>query len=206
LSEEVGADESFAFNFTALNKTTTPATAPTVTVPNVCPGGVGIPPGCLGEAPPIGEGPGGETVINCTTHQGVIADEFGQNLKLIHLPTKSVAGALDNNGRPGSGTVAGPASVFTIAAAVIPKGSVDGIPTQLGIVGDPNSLSIDPAHNFAYMLADTLPFFHSWQGGTTTPLFLVRVDLSAPVSGASPVGGINGTTFWTPVSAAIPMP
>ena len=145
-------------------------------------------------------------MINCSTHQATVADEFGQNLKLIQLPTAAVPGALDNNGRPGSGTTADAASVWTIAATIIPKGLVGTTATQLGIVGDPNSLSIDPAHNFAYMLADTDPSFHEWSIGSTSPLFLVRVDLSKPVPGANPNGGIDGKTTWTPVSEAIPMP
>ena len=63
-------------------------------------------------------------------------------------------------------------------------------------MGDPNSLSIDPAHNFAYMLADTDPSFHEWSIGSTSPLFLIRVDLSKPVPGANPNGGIDGKTTW----------
>jgi hypothetical protein len=145
-------------------------------------------------------------VINCSNHQGLVADEFGDNFRLIHLPLTPVSGALNNNGQPGSGTTADAASAFTIAAAIIPKGNVNGTPTQLGIVGDPNSLTIDPAHNFGYMLADTETFFHNWAGGTTLPLFLIRDDLSKPVFGGSPTGGPNGKTFWTPVGQAIPMP
>ncbi len=58
--------------------------------------------------------------------------------------------------------------------------------------------------NLAYMLADTLPFFHSCANAPDPqpPLFLVRVDQSAPVLGWSP----TGTTHWNPTSAAIPMP
>jgi hypothetical protein len=205
LSQEVGADQIWAFNFGFFAA----GTAPFVLVPPVCPSGGPGP--CLSEMAPIGEGPGGQLVINCQTHQAVVMDEFGQNLKLVQLPVAPVGGtgALDNNGRPCSGIPADTASVYTISETVIPKGLVGMTLTQLGAIGDPNSLTIDPANNFAYMLADTIPFFHSWTPGSTTPLFLIRVDLSAPVSGASPLGGCDGSTFWTPASpptAAIRMP
>jgi hypothetical protein len=191
-TDEVGADHGTAFNFGTLDTSVTPATALSIGFDG------------LGFLPPTGEGPGGQTVVNGATHQGVISDEFGQNLKMIHLPAAKVAGALDNNGQPGSGTQPDAASVFTICAGLIPMGDVSGTPTQLGIVGDPNTLSVDVKNNLAYMLADTDPFFHSWANDhdPQPPLFLVRVDLSAPVLGGSP----TGTTHWTPVSAAIPMP
>lgn len=186
LSQEVGADQSVAFDFATLNTTSPPATARNITVPG------------LGEAEPIGEGPGGQAAINCRTHQAVVADEFGQNLKLIQLPVPPV----DNNT-----IVSGPpvdlASVYTIAATVIPKGIVAGVPTQLTILGDPNSLTIDAAHNVAYMLADTIAGFHTWTPGSSLPLFLVKVDLSNPVPGACP---IPVCPKWFPVSVAIPMP
>ncbi len=194
LSNEVGADRSWAFNFATLQTATPPASADNVAVPG------------LGELAPLGEGPGGMTVINCTTHQGAIADEFGQNFKLIHLPTAPISGAPDNNGQPGSKTTADANSAYTIAAALIPKGTVGKTATQLGMVGDPNSLSIDPKHNLMYALADTEPFFHSWDPGSTTPLFLIQLDLSSPVLGASPTGGVDGKTFWTPTATAIPLP
>jgi hypothetical protein len=206
VSQEVGADTTVAMNFATLNTTVSPATADNVLVPSVCPGGAASCSNSESGLAPFGEGPGGQAVINCSTHQAAVADEFGQNLKLIQLPTKAVPGALDNNGRPGSGTTADAASVWTIAATIIPKGLVGTTATQLGIVGDPNSLSIDPAHNFAYMLADTDPSFHEWSIGSTSPLFLIRVDLSKPVPGANPNGGIDGKTTWTPVSETIPMP
>ncbi|HEY6301010.1 MAG TPA: hypothetical protein VIW95_15330 [Candidatus Binatus sp.] len=191
-TDEVGADHGTAFNFGTLDTGVTPATALSI-------GFMG-----LGVLPPLGEGPGGQAVVNGATHQGVISDEFGQNLKMIHLPVAKVAGALDNNGQPGSGTQPDAASVFTICAGLIPMGDVSSTPTQLGIVGDPNTLSVDVKNNLAYMLADTDPFFHSWANDhdPQPPLFLVRVDLSAPVLGGSP----TGPTHWTPVSAAIPMP
>ena len=206
VSQEVGADTTVAMNFATLNTTAIPATADNVLVPSVCPGGVASCFVTQSGLAPFGEGPGGQAVINCSTHQATVTDEFGQNLKLIQLPAKAVPGALDNNGRPGSGTPADAASAWTIAATIIPKGNVGGTATQLGIVGDPNSLSVDPAHNFAYMLADTTTSFHEWSIGSTAPLFLVRVDLSKPVPGANPNGGVDGKTTWTPASAAIPMP
>ncbi|MGB8413355.1 MAG: hypothetical protein WCE23_11065 [Candidatus Binatus sp.] len=191
-TDEVGADHGTAFNFATLDTSVTPATALHIGFDG------------LGVLPPLGEGPGGQAVVNGVTHQGVISDEFGQNLKMIHLPVAKVAGALDNNGQPGSSTNPDAASVFTICATIIPKGDVDGTPTQLGIVGDPNSLSIDVKNNLAYMLADTLPAYHSWANDhdPTPALFLVRVDLSAPVLGGSP----TGSTQWNPTSVAIPMP
>jgi hypothetical protein len=140
------------------------------------------------------------------SHQGFIADQFGQNFKLIQLPRSPVKGGLDNNGQPGTKTLPNDSSAYTIAASVIPMGDVDGVPTQLGVVDDPGSLAIDPVRNLAYMLADTDPAFHPWDPGADTPLFLIRVDLSRPVFGASPTGGVDGKTFWDPASAAIPMP
>lgn len=206
VTREVGADTSVAMNFATLNTTVTPATADNVLVPSVCPGGAATCPNSDSTLAPLGEGPGGQAVINCSTHQALVADEFGQNFKLVQLPTTAVPGALDNNGRPGSGTAPDAASVWTIAASIIPKGLVGTTPTQLGMVGDPNSLSIDPGHNFAYVLADTDPNFHEWSPGSTSPLFLIRIDLSKPVAGANPNGGIDGKTTWTPASDAIPMP
>jgi hypothetical protein len=85
-------------------------------------------------------------------------------------------------------------------------GDVSGMPTQLVAIDDPGSLAIDPERDLAYMLADTNQTQHPWGPGSPTPLFLVRVDLSQPVFGASPTGGIDGKTFWNPTSAAILMP
>lgn len=184
-------DTAFAFNFSELNLTQ--GTAPNVQVPG------------LGFTPPVGEGPGGQAVINGSTHQFVIADEFGQNVRLGQLPVTKITGAPDNNGQPGTGTQPDANSAFTIAAALIAQGDVSGTPTQLGIVGDPNSLTMDPALNFAYVLADTDPQFHSWSGGTagsTTPLFLIRIDLSKPVFG----GSSTGTTQWNPDQIVVQMP
>jgi len=144
----------------------------------------------VGFTNPRGEGPGGQAAINCSTHRGVVVDEFGQNFKLIHLPPNPVPNGtpLDNNGDPcGTGT-AGPASVYTIAATTIPQVLFNNKLTTLGSVGDPSTLTVDPIHNLAYMLADTLPTQHYWGkgvGGSPPPsaLFLVRMDLSSPVLG-----------------------
>ena len=184
LSQEVGADDAWAFNFATLDTTKAPAVANVIQVPG------------LGEAGAIGEGPGGMTVINCNTHQAVVADERGgENFKLLQLPTKPVAPGvpLDNNGQPGTGTTADAASVFTIAAAQIPTGAGGAI---LGMGGDPNSASIDPGHNLFYASAADI-------NGNE---YLVQVDLSKPVLGASPTGGVDGKTFWTPTGTAIPLP
>ena len=178
VTPEVGADQTQVFNFATLDTTVSPATANNVTVPG------------LGEIPPKGEGPGGMAVINCVTHQAVVADENGQNLKLLHLPTSPVPAStpLNNKGQPGSGTTADAASAFTIAATVIPRGPSS---MQLIIQGDPNSATIDAAHNFFYALA--LDF------ATATTQFLVRIDLSTPVP---PLGGSpTGITHWTPAGA-----
>jgi len=188
------SDSSYAFNFGKVNLVASPAFASNVYI------------GGLGFLDPVGQGPGGLAIVNCATHQGLIADQFGQNFKLIHLPRSPVKGGLDNNGQPGTKTVPNGSSAYTIAASVIPMGDVGGVPTQLGVVDDPSSLAIDPARNLAYMLADTDPAPHPWTPGAGTPLFLIRVDLSRPVFGASPIGGVDGKTFWNPASAAIPMP
>jgi hypothetical protein len=193
-SQMNGADSSYAFNFNTLNMEAMPAYASNVYI------------GGLGTLPPTGQGPGGLTVVNCVNHQGLVVDQFGQNLKLIQLPKLPPTGGLDNNGQPGSGTSPDAASAYTIAAALIPKGMVDGKPTQLGVVDNPSSLAIDPVRNLGYMLADTVPAAHPWMPGAATPLFLVRVALSNPVFGASPTGGVDHHTFWNPASAAIPMP
>jgi hypothetical protein len=160
-----------------------PATADNVTVP-------GIP----SEIPPVGEGPGRMAVINCNTHQAIVADEgffsnVGINIKAIHLPTKGVPGALNNNGQPGSMTTADASSVYTIATAALPP---DG-ETVIGMDGDPNSATIDPAHNYFFAL-----------GNQAT--FLIRVDVSNLVFGASPTGGVDGTTFWHPPTVYVPLP
>jgi hypothetical protein len=172
VSPEFGADQTEVFNFATLDTTVSPATANNITVPG------------------LGEGPGGMAVINCKTHQAIVADENGQNLKLLHLPSSPVPAStpLNNNGQPGSGTTANAASAFTIAATVIPRGPSS---MQLIMQGDFNSATIDPAHNFFYALA--LDF------ATGTKQFLVRIDLSAPVP---PLGGSpTGVVHWTPAGA-----
>jgi hypothetical protein len=188
------ADSSYAFNFGKVNLTASPGFATNVYI------------GGLGFVPPVGLGPGGMAIVDCVTHQGFIADVFGQNFKLIQLPKRSVEGGLDNSGQPGTNTHPDSSSAYPIAAGVIPLGDVSGTPTQIVAIDDPGSLAIDPQRNLAYMLADTNQTPHLWNPGATTPLFLVRVDLSQPVFGASPTGGIDGNTFWNPASAAIPMP
>ncbi len=189
LSQEVGADQSWAFNFATLDTSSSPASADYVQVPG------------LGEAEPIGEGPGGQAAVNCATHQATIADEFGQNLKLVHMPSKPVPGAFDNNGQPGSATTADAASVYTIAGAIIPKGDVGGTPTQLEMVADPGTEVVDNTHNLMYALAAPNYVPQAWNIGSTGPLFLIRVDLSKPVLGACPVCAKQ----WLPDESALPL-
>lgn len=155
-----------------------------------------------GVTAPLGEGPTGQAVVNVITHQSVVADEFGHNLRLIQLPSAPIVGAPNNHGQSGSGTTADASSAYSIAATILPKPLINGVATQLGILGDPNSLTIDAGHNFVYALSDTTASFHGWTPGSTTPLFLVRIDLSAPVFGASP----TQVTQWTPSAQAIRMP
>jgi hypothetical protein len=183
LSQEVGSDQTHVFNFATLDTTMTPATADNVTVP-------GIP----SEIPPIGEGPGGMAVINCNTHQAIVADEGfetdeGINIKAVQLPANPVAGPLNNNGQPGSMTTADAASAYTIATAALPP---DG-ETVVGMDGDPNSATMDPTHNFFYAL-----------GNQAT--YLIQVDVSNPVFGASPTGGADTMTFWNPPTVYVPLP
>lgn len=191
LSQEVGDDQTWVFNFNALDTTSSPATANNILVP-----------GMQDEQFPIGDGPGGMLVINCETHQAVVADENGQNLKLVHLPTKSVSAntALNNNGQPGSHTTADAASAYTIAATIIPKGPGN---TQLVMQGDPNSATIDPEHNYFYALA--VPS-DGGEATTLAPQYLLRIDLAHPKPpfGASPTGAKQ----WTPAgaTAVIPLP
>jgi hypothetical protein len=188
------ADSSYAFNFRNVDLTASPAFATNVYV------------GGLGFLDPVGLGPGGLAIVNCVTHQGFIADQFGQNFKLIQLPKRTVKGGLDNSGQPGTNTRPNGSSAYTIAASLIPMGSVGGVPTQLVVIDDPSPLAIDPERNLAFMLGDTNQTPHPWMPGSTTPLFLIREDLSQPVFGASPTGGVDGKTFWNPASAAIPLP
>jgi len=102
----------------------------------------------------------------------------------VQMPTAPITGA------------ATAANSFTIAKAVLPKPLINGTATQLGMRGDPNSVTIDPARNFGYVLADTQASFHGFN--VNFPLFLVRIDLSAP--GTAP----NNT--WAPSMQAIRMP
>jgi hypothetical protein len=195
-SEFDGADKVYAFNFNTLDITQNPAIADPVGVQ-----GLGFQ-----STYGLGFGPGGQNVINCATHQAVVADEFGPNFKLVQMPNEPFTGPLDNNGQPGSGTEPDDASVYTIAAALLPEGEVGGVASPLGAIDSPSSLTVDPNRNFAYVLADDWLFYHLWTPGSTLPLFLVRIDLSEPVFGASPTGGVDGKTFWTPSATAIPLP
>lgn len=149
----------------------------------------------LGWLDPHGEGPGGQATFNITTHQAIIADEFGQNFWLVQLPSAAVTGALDNNGQPGSATTADASSAYAVAAGLIPQVMINNTSTQLGIRGDPAALGIDQVHNIAYMLADTNTDYHSWSGNSNTPLFLIAVDLSnAPVGGCAAGITLDGTS------------
>ena len=56
------------------------------------------------------------------------------------------------------------------------------------------SVTIDPARNFAYVLADTQASFHGFN--VNFPLFLVRIDLAGAVKGQP----------WAPTIQAIQMP
>jgi hypothetical protein len=201
MSEEAvgSADNNWAFNFADLHYDSSLTHMYWTANNHVIPG--------EGENGVVGDGPGGQAAINCSTHQGVIADESGQNLKLIHLPSAPVpvGTPLNNNGdpctNPGGGDAA---SVYTISGTTLPQVVLGGTSHQLFAAGDPNSLTVDPAHNLAYMMGYTFVGFQR-------PLFLVRMDMSSPVPGSSPVphGGFsNGCTNtpWVPVSAAIPMP
>ncbi len=189
-----GSDQSYALNFATLNLGQRPATADAVAVPG------------LGFIQTVGPVPGGQTAINCATHQAVVADGFGPNFRIIQLPTEPVAGPLNNRGQPGSGTMPDAASVYTIAAAAIPPGKFGAPHALLGIVGDPSSLTVDPLHNLAYMLADDGIFYHRWIPGTTRPLLLVRIDLAKPVFGAGPLSSADHKTFWYPSIETIRMP
>jgi hypothetical protein len=173
-------DANTAFNMATLNTATVPAAADNITVPGLGVGGT------------QGEGQG-MAAINCTTHQGVLADEGGQNVRLIHLPTAGVPGALDNNGQPGTMTTADAASVYTIATALLPPGP--GGDVLIEMQGDPNSASVDPKFNFYYAI-----------GNGDGTQYLIRLDLSAPVLGGSPTGGPSGTTHWNPTVDYILLP
>ncbi|MGZ5733726.1 MAG: hypothetical protein ACXWJA_16695 [Caldimonas sp.] len=136
----------------------------------------------IGFSAPVGEGPGGQVAVNVLTHQALVADEFGHNLRLVQMPTASITGA------PTA------ANAFTVAATILPKPMINGTATQLGMRGDPNSVTIDPARNFGYVLADTQPSFHGFN--VNFPLFLIRVNLAGAAVG----------TPWTPSMQAIQMP
>lgn len=138
----------------------------------------------VGYSQPTGEGPGGQVAVNVLTHQALVADEFGHNLRLVQLPQALMTGAPTAT------------DSYTIAATVLPKPSIGGTATQLGMRGDPNSVTIDPARNFGYVLADTQPSYHGFN--VNYPLFLVRVDLSS----ATRAQGKN----WQPSMQVIALP
>ena len=162
-------DLAYVINMNELPATGT-GPAPTLTVNGV------------GTTAPVGEGPGGQVAVNVLTHQALVADEFGHNIRLVQMPTAPITG------------VATAANAFTIAGAILPKPPVNGTATQLGMRGDPNSVTIDPARNFAYVLADTQASFHGFN--VNFPLFLVRIDLAGAVKGQP----------WAPTMQSIQMP
>lgn len=131
---------------------------------------------------PVGEGPGGQVAVNVLTHQALVADEFGHDLRLVQMPTAPITG-------PATAT-----NAFTIAATVLPKPLASGTAMQLGMRGDPNSVTMDLARNYAYVLADALASCHGFN--VNYPLFLIRVDLSGATKGVA----------WTPSMQAIRMP
>jgi hypothetical protein len=173
LSEEVGSERAFVFNFAGLTAATA-SSAPYLTIASNT------------ANYPTGEGPGGQTAINVQTHQAVIADEFGHNFRVLQLPTAAYTGAPST------------ANAYHLASATLPKALINGASTQLGIIGDPNTLSVDPVGNFAYLLADTRPSYHTWCVACTSPLLLVRVDL----------GGLPSTAggAWSPQMDLITLP
>jgi hypothetical protein len=164
-------DKAWVINMNELPATGT-GPAPTLSVPGI------------GTSAPVGEGPGGQVAVNVLTHQALVADEFGHNLRLVQLPTTPITGA------------ATATNALTIAATILPKPMIAGTATQLGMRGDPNSVTIDTARNFGYVLADTQPSYHSFN--VNYPLFLVRIDLSAPGTAPNPT--------WAPSMQAIQMP
>jgi|GEM_PF-1675001 len=162
-------DLAYVINMNELPATGTGA-APTLSVPG------------LGTTAPVGEGPGGQVAVNVVTHQALVADEFGHNLRLVQMPTVAASGVPTST------------DAFTINKTVLPKPLIGGTATQLGMRGDPNSVTMDPARNVAYMLADTQASYHGFN--VTYPLFLVRVPLAGAVVG----------TPWAPAMTTIQMP
>lgn len=182
-------DRVNVFNFGQLNAGETAA-------PNVNVAG-------LGNSSPVGEGPGGQATVNPVTHQALVADENGVDLRLVQLPTAPISatggdpnnpGAPDNNGQPGSNTTADAASAYTIATTAIP--GVNG--NTITLQGDPSSITADPVSNYAYAIGND----------DNGDQFLVGVDLSQPILGASPtaVDGNNQPLRWTPTTQIIPLP
>jgi hypothetical protein len=181
----VGVDPEFqdvtrVFNFTNLDTSTNPATAPEVDVPG------------LGTTGLHGEGPGGQLSGNTKKHQLFVLDEFGENFRLIQLPMTPINGPLNNNGQPGSMHPPDAASAYTIAASVLPMVTdKNSNQSHLSAVGDPNSATVDSESNHAFLLATD----------DTCQLWMVVVDLNNPTSG----GCVSCGTQWTPPNSAILM-
>ena len=178
----VGVDPEFedvtrVFNFHNLDISTDPATAPEIDVPG------------LGTTGLHGEGPGGQLTGNTKKHQLLALDEFGENFRLIQLPSSTINGALDNNGQPGTSTTPDAASAYTIAASVLPMVNDSGSsPSHLAAVGDPNSATMDTESNHVFLLATD----------DTCQLWLVY-DLNNPTAG----GCVSCGTQWTPPNSTI---
>ena len=179
----IGVDPEFqdvtrVFNFHNLNTSTNPATAPEIDVPG------------LGTTALHGEGPGGQLAGNSKKHQLFVLDEFGENFRVIQLPSTTINGPLDNNGQPGSKTTPDAASAYTIAASVLPMVTdKSSNPSHLAAIGDPNSATMDTESNHAYLLATD----------DTCQLWLVVVDLNNPPLGAC----VSCGTQWTPPNSTI---
>lgn len=186
LSPEGAATSSvWSFNLETLDSSISPATAAAIQVAG------------MDVAGSVGQGPGGQVAINCRTHQAVSADEFGENLQIVQLPRKAQAGDLNNNGQPGADTEANAASVFTVASALVPDATGNGQPASLIMLGNPNTPTIDIVHDRLYVLA------LDQSAGIE---YLLRLDLSNPVFGGSPTGGLDGQTFWNPNSTVTQLP
>jgi len=194
-SLENGADITYAYNFSSLDTEASPGSARSVAAMG------------LGFVAPVGDGPGGLAAINCVTHQALLVDKFGSNFKLVQLPRRPLRATdyLNNNGQPGSGSKPDDHSVYTLAASVIPKSIANGATLQLEVLGMPPGIAIDQQRNLAYLLADARTD-NRQQPRNSIPLYLLRIDLSKPVLGAGPTGGVDGKTFWHPASRAIRLP
>lgn len=75
--------------------------------------------------------------------------------------------------------------------------TVNGQQEPIVMLGNPNTPTVDIVHNLLYVLgADQ----------AAEQEFLLQIDLSNPVFGASPTGGVDGKTFWNPATTAILLP